>query len=99
MSQLDRAAKMITKDNQVDVVFALLTLSPRDCDLFLKEMATLERGEEFNHSSDVTKAISNFRQLADDQRIEFLARIGYTTRKPATTENQLTTNSTTRHLS
>jgi hypothetical protein len=99
MSQLDRAAKMITKDNQVDVVFALLTLSPRDCDLFLKEMATLERGEEFNHSSDVTKAISNFRQLADDQRIEFLARIGYTTRKPATTEIQLTTNSTTRHLS
>lgn len=90
MSQLDRAARMITKDNQDDVIFALLTLSPRDCDLFIKEMATLQCGEEFNNSSDVTKALSNFRQLADDQRIEFLTRIGYSTRKPSTTENQLT---------
>lgn len=79
---LGLAAKIITKENREDVIALLSALSERDARAALLEMGATEQGYQESGSAfstiqapPVKALMRKFRELPDDQRLEFLGQL------------------------
>lgn len=79
MSVLDLAAKVTTPENAPDILGLLTTLNERDARTAIEEMlANLPPGNADDlprMSPRVARLYAGFRELPDDQRIEFMQQI------------------------
>ena len=79
MSVLDMAAKVTTPENAYDVLGMLTTLNERDARTAIEEMLTnLPPGATDDlprMSPRVARLYAGFRELPDDQRIEFMQQL------------------------
>lgn len=73
MSVLDKAAKVCTIDNAVDVISAVLALHQRDAIAVLDELAP--ENDLKKNVDDVSVLFSRYMDLTDDRRLEFISRL------------------------
>ncbi len=81
MNVLELACQVITPENKEDVLCMLAALSERDarqCMFELSDDAEMKKGnpEANKAGQQLTKVHNLFRSLPDDQRIEFLRKVG-----------------------
>lgn len=91
MSLLDLAAKVVTPENAYDVLGLLTTLNERDARTAIEEMIAGMPPPEIDEgglrlSPRVARLYAGFRDLPDDQRIEFMHRLQTPAQAPAKAE-------------